>query len=91
MNPVNPSDSRKRGSVKHPQKGKAAVAVEVSVVRRSQDGEKYQIDIKATLCPSVTLIYPTVGAARQAREHALKAVAEATEAVLTGDIHNDFA
>lgn len=67
------------------------MAVKVSVVRRSQDGEKYQIDIKATLCPSVTLIYPTVAAAREGREHALKAVAEATEAVLTGDIHNDFA
>jgi len=53
-------------------------------VRR--DGEKYRIDIKATLFPSVTLIYATVAAAEEAREHALKAVAKATEAMLTGDI-----
>jgi hypothetical protein len=72
-------------------KGKAAVAVEVSVVRPSQGGEKYRIDIKATLCSSVSLIYPTMRAAREGREHALKVVAEATEAVLTGDIHNDLA
>jgi hypothetical protein len=67
------------------------VAVEVSVVSRSHDREKYQIDIKATLCPSVTLIYPTLAAAREGREHALKAVAGATEAVLTGDLYNDLA
>ena len=52
----------------------------------SRDGEKYRIDIKATLFPSVTLMYATVAAAEEAREHALKAVAKATEAMLTGDI-----
>jgi hypothetical protein len=65
-------------------KGKAVPVVKVSGVRR--DGEKYRIDIKATLFPSVTLIYATVAAAEEAREHALKAVAKATEAMLTGDI-----
>ena len=65
-------------------KGKAVSVVTVSGVCR--DGEKYRIDIKATLFPSVTLIYATVAAAEEAREHALKAVAKATEAMLTGDI-----
>ena len=63
--------------------------VKVSAVRRSREGEKYQIEIKATLCPSVTLMYATLAEAQEAREHAVKIVANATDAVLTGDITGD--
>ena len=64
--------------------------VKVSAVRRSREGEKYQIEIKATLCPSVTLMYATLAEAQEAREHAVKIVANATDAVLTGDITGDL-
>ena len=64
--------------------------VKVSAVRRSRDGEKYQIDIKATLCPSVTLMYATLAEAEKARQHAVRIVANATDAVLTGDITGDI-
>jgi hypothetical protein len=56
------------------------------VVRPSAEGDKYQIDIKATLCPSVTLMYATLAEAEEAREYAVKAISYATDAVLTGDL-----
>jgi hypothetical protein len=62
------------------------VPVKVSVVRPSAEGDKYQIDIKATLCPSVTLMYATLAEAEEAREYAVKAISYATDAVLTGDL-----
>jgi hypothetical protein len=62
------------------------VPVKVSVVRPSAEGAKYQIDIKATLCPSVTLMYATSTEAEEARKHAVKAISKATDAVLTGDL-----
>ena len=60
--------------------------VKVSVVRPSAEGDKYQIDIKPTLCPSVTLMYATLAEAEEAREYAVKAISHATDAVLTGDL-----
>jgi hypothetical protein len=63
-----------------------AVPVKVSPVRVSPEMGKYQIDIKATLCPSVTLMYATLAEAEEAREDAVRALSKATDAVLTGDL-----